>query len=88
MQNVSHGMRLPEPQKEFHAATKESISDIFIISSHLLSSLLKYVGSMQTLCLAKRRDAQQERHAASPDPSYCCDSGLFYETRPHLFSRL
>lgn len=35
-ENVSRGIRLPKPQNEFHALTKESFSDALIISSLLL----------------------------------------------------
>lgn len=47
-QNVSRGIRLPKPRKEFHALTKESFSDAVIISSHLLPLRESMRGSMQT----------------------------------------
>lgn len=61
-QNVSRGIRLPKPQNKFHALTKESFSDAFIILILLLCE------SMREEC----RRCCGSRHAAAVGWSLLC----------------
>lgn len=73
IQNVSRYEITGGPEK-FHARAEESISDLFFLSifSLLLSSPLKYVGSMQTQSLTKGGTQRLQ----APPPSFCCDTVL------------
>lgn len=77
-QNVSRGIRLPKPRKEFHALTKESFSDALIISSHLLPLR---GGSMRGVCGRWSGQRWNTRATACCRcrlvSSLCCDNDLF-----------
>lgn len=65
-QNVSRGIRLPEPQNKFHAPTKESFPDAFII---LIPPLICFLSAKEREMLAASSLAKgetiQKQHAAA-----------------------